>query len=181
MPISSTVKFEKMEKKVFEPIPANVYSVQVMDIKEKMKAPWGSPAGSAETELNLTFEFGVLEGKYKGRKLWKDVRPVTPIPPESGMKASWLYRITSAIYGHHLTLNEGIDFGPTEMNALIGRQLRIIVNQTPPNAKGNSYNNITEVLAIEGELEPLIADNVQTEGNVPIETEGEINPADIPF
>lgn len=166
MPISQNVKFEKIEKKEFEPIPANVYPVQVMDIKEKMKAPWGSPAGSPETELNLTFEFGVLEGKYKGRKLWKDVRPVTPVPPDSGMKSSWLYRIVSAVYGHYLTLNEGIDFGPNELNSLIGRQLRIIVNQTPPNAKGKSYNNITEVLTIEGELEPLTADNVQTEGIV---------------
>lgn len=174
MPISHNIRFERIEKKEFEPIAASVYQTQITEIKEKMKAPWGSPQGSEPTELYLTFEFAVMEGKFKGRKLWKDVRPVSPIPPSGGFKPSWLYRIASAALGHWITLEEGLDFGPAETNALIGRQLRIVVNQTPPK-DGKSYNNITDVLPIENELEPLIADNIQTEGNVPIEEDMEMS------
>lgn len=183
MPISQAVKFEKMEKKEFEPIPASVYQVQITEIKEKLKAPWGSPQGTEATELYLTFEFAVMDGKFKGRKLWKDVRPVAPTPPSSGLKPSWLYRIASATIGHWLDTAEGINFGPQETNALIGRQLRIVVNQTPPK-DGKSYNNITDVLPVEKELEPLIADNIQSEGETPIDTgvgENDIDVSNIPF
>ncbi len=178
MPISNNVKFEKMEKKEFEAIPPSVYQAQIIDIKEKLKSPWGSPQGSETTELYLTFEFGIMDSKYKGRKLWKDVRPVNPVPPGSGYKPAWLYKIASAAIGHWVTLEEGINWGVADTNALIGRQIRLVVNQTPPK-DGKSYNNITEILPIENELEPLIADNIQTEGYVPIENE--VDGSDIPF
>lgn len=181
MPISNNVKFEKMEKKEYEAIPASVYQVQIMDIKEKMKVPWGSPQGTETTELYLSFEFGILEGKYKGRKLWKDAKPVIPVPPSGGYKASWLYKIISAAVGHWLSQDEGINFGPEETNALIGRQVRLVVNQTPPK-DGKSYNNITDILPVEKDLEPLVADNNQSEGEMPvIEDHNEVNVDNIPF
>lgn len=171
MPIPNTLKFEKIEKKEYEPIPANVYQVQIGDISEKYKTPWGKP-DAEEKELYLTFEFVILDGQYKGRKLWKDIRPVAPTPSEGGsFKPSWMYRLVSAVVGHPLSLAEGINWGAEETNNLIGRQLRLIVNQTPKNAQGRSYNNITEVLPIDKEIEPLLADNVQSEGHTPIETE----------
>src|SRR5205807_212404 len=111
--------------------------------------------------------------------LWKDVRPVSPTPSEGGsFKPSWMYKIASAIAGHPLSFAEGINWGPGETNALIGRQLRLIVNQTPKNAQGKAYNNITDVLPVEKDLEPLLADNVQTEGDHPIETEEEFEGLD---
>lgn len=183
MPISTNVKFEKMEKKEFEAIPASVYQVQITDIKEKLKAPWNSPQGSEPTEMYLTFEFAIMDGKHKGRKLWKDVRPVTPIPPSGGFKPSWLYRIASAAVGHWIALDEGVNWDIVETNALIGRQIRIVVNQTPPK-DGKSYNNITDVLPVENELEPLVADNIQTEGIImhdETHENNEVNVDDIPF
>jgi hypothetical protein len=194
MPVSNSVKFEKIEKKEFEPIPANIYQVQIGDITEKLKTPWGSPQGTEPTEQYLTFEFIILnEGAYKGRKLWKDVRPVSPTPSEGGSyKPSWMWRIVSAVYKHPFTFQEGASFGPEAVNSMIGQQLRLIVNQTPKNAQGKSYNNITEVLPVEGEMPPLLADNEQSEGVKPTlretvakhapsivrddPTDGEINP-----
>ena len=180
MPISNNVKFEKIEKKEYEAIPADVYPVQIMDIKEKLKAPWGSPQGTEASELYMNFEFGILNGNYKGRKLWKDVRPVVPVPSGNGYKPSWFYKIVSAVMGHWLTQEEGINFGPQETNALIGRQVKLVVNQTPPK-DGKSYNNITEILPLNEKLEPLVADNVQTEGEVPMEEHEQVNIENIPF
>lgn len=168
MPISSNISFEKIEKTEFEPIPAGLYQVQITDISEKLKAPWGSPQGSDATEMYLTFEFTIIGEKAKGRKLWKDVRPVTPIPPDGGFKASWLYRIASATIGHWITQEEGLNWDVFKTNALIGRQVNIVVNQTPPK-DGKSYNNITDVLPVDSQLEPLIVDNVVSEGEVPVD------------
>jgi hypothetical protein len=133
MPIGN-MTFEKVEKKEFEPIPANTYQVQISDLKEKWKAPWGTPKDSEPTEPYITFEFTILnEGDYKGRKLWKDVRPVSPIPSEdAAFKPSWLYRIVSAVIGHPISYAEGVNWGVEETNGLIGQQLCLIVNQTPP-------------------------------------------------
>ena len=171
MPISSNLRFERIEKKEYEPIPANVYQVQVGDIKEKYKTPWGKP-DAEEKELYLTFEFIILDEAFRGRKLWKDIRPVSPTPSEGGsFKPSWLYKVASAVIGHPLSYAEGVNWAAEETNALIGRQLRLIVNLTPKNAQGRSYNNITEVLPVDKEIEPLLADNVQSEGHLPIETE----------
>jgi len=186
MPVSNNLKLTVPEKKEFAPLPANIYQVQISDITEKLKRKWGAPQDSEPTEEYLTFEFVILnEGEYRGRKLWKDVRPVPPTPSEgSGFKPSWMWRIVSAVEGHPLTFEQGVAFGPEQVNALIGRQLRLIVNQTPKNAQGKAYNNITDVLPVEAEMEPLLADNLQSEG---IETEElpviqqEVNPDDLPF
>jgi len=175
MPVSTSVQFQKVEKKEYEPIKANIYQVQISDIREKYKAPWGSPQGSEQTELYLTFEFLILnQGEYFGRKLWKDVRPVAPVPSEDAkFKPSWLWRIISAVIGHPLSFSEGVNWGVQDTNNLIGRQLRLIVNQTPKNAQGKSYNNITDVLPIEAEIDPLLADNRVSEGFEAMPTEEE--------
>lgn len=169
MPVSNNLKLNIPERKEFAPLPANIYQVQISDITEKLKRKWGAPQDSEPTEEYLTFEFVILnEGEYKGRKLWKDVRPVPPTPSEgNSFKPSWMWRIVSAIEGHPLTFEQGAAFGPEQINGLIGRQLRLIVNQTPKNAQGKSYNNITEVLPVEGEMTPLLADNEQSEGIKP--------------
>src|SRR5258708_24872389 len=104
MPISTNIIFEKIEKKEFPPIPADVYQAQISDIKEKWKVPFGAPKDDEPTELYLTFEFVILNENAKGKKLFKDVRPVTPIPSKDGsFKPSWLYKLVSAVTGHPLT------------------------------------------------------------------------------
>jgi hypothetical protein len=171
MPISQTIQLQKIEKKEYPVLPAGVYQAQIADIREKLKTPWGQPE-SAEKELYLTFQFTIISGKYKGQNLFKDVRPVAPTPSEgNSFKPSWMWRIVSAVMGHPFSFAEGVDFRSDQVNGLIGRQLRLIVNQTPPK-DGKSYNNITEVLPVEEEMEGL-ADNVDSEGYV--------NPDNVPF
>ena len=178
MPITNNIIFERIEKKEFEPIPADVYQAQIVDIRDNKKVPYGAPKDAPKTEQYLTFEFTILSSNAKGRKLFKDVRPVTPVPSDGSFKPSWMYKLASAVAGHPLTYEEGTQFGLEQVNSMIGRQLRLIVNQTPKNAQGKSYNNITEVLSIQGEMEPLQADNVRTEGIQPL-TQEEVE--SIPF
>src|ERR1044072_7965554 len=157
MPVSNQLNLKVPERKEFEALPPNLYQVQIGDVSQKFKRPWGAPQDSEATEEYLTFEFIILnEGDYRGRKLWKDVRPVPPTPSEgNGFKPSWMWRIVSAIFGHPFTFAEGVSFSPNDINALIGRQLRLMVNQNP---KGDKvYNNITDVLAVEQELDPIAA------------------------
>ncbi|HEY6186471.1 MAG TPA: hypothetical protein VIW80_02245 [Pyrinomonadaceae bacterium] len=160
MPVSQSVKFEIPEKKVYEALPANVYQVQITDISDKLKSPYGKPFDipDEEKETFLTFEFTILnEGEYGGRKLWKDMRPVPPTPPEGNFKASWMYRLVSAVQGSPVTFANGVNWGAEETNALIGQQLRIVVTKTEKGEK--TYNNITEVLPIEKPLEPKEVSN----------------------
>jgi hypothetical protein len=163
MPVSQNLKLTMPEKKEFDALPANLYQVQIEDITQTMKRPYKAPQDAEATEEYLTFEFVVLnEGEYRGRKLWKDVRPVPPTPSEGGgFKPSWMWRIVSAVYAKPFTFQEGVNFGPDDVNSLIGRQLRLMVNQNPKGEK--VYNNITDVLGIEKELEPVLADNVPSE------------------
>jgi hypothetical protein len=64
-----------------------------------------------------------------------------------------------------IVLKIALSFGPDDVNALIGRQLRLMVNQNP---KGDKiYNNITDVLPVEKDMEPILADNMPSESVKP--------------
>lgn len=147
------------ERKEYEAIPANLYQVQVTDITEKLKAPYGKPFDipDEEKEPFITFELTILnEGEYRGRKLWKDMRPVPPTPPEK-YKPSWMYRIVSAILGYSVLYEDALNWDMERTNAFIGEQLRVIVTKTEKGEK--TYNNITEVLSVEDNLPPIEANN----------------------
>lgn len=161
MPVSQSTKFEIPERKIYDAIPGDVYQVQVTDIAEKLMPPYGKPFDipDEEKETFINFEFTILdEGEYRGRKLWKAIRPVPPTPPEdSKFKPSWMYRFVSAINGMPMTYANGVDWGAEQTNDLIGKQLRVTVTKTDKGEK--SYNNITEVLPAKVQLEPIEANN----------------------
>lgn len=161
MPVSPNTKFEVPERKNYEAIPGDVYQVQVTDISEKLMPPYGRPFDipDEEKETFINFEFTILdEGEYRGRKLWKAIRPVPPTPPEdSKFKPSWMFRIVSAIQGMPMTYANGINWGAEQTNDLIGKQMRVTVTKTDKGEK--SYNNITEVLPAKVQLEPIEANN----------------------
>lgn len=161
MPISLNTKFEIPERKTFDAMPADMYQVQITDITEKLMPPYGKPFDipDEEKEIFLNYEFTILDdGEYRGRKLWKTVRPVPPTPPEDAkFKPSWMWKIVSAVNGEAMSYANGINWGAEETNALIGKQLRLTVTKTDKGEK--SYNNITEVLPVKIQLEPIEANN----------------------
>jgi hypothetical protein len=77
-----------------------------------------------------------------------------------------MYRIVSAVNGQPITYSGGINWGPDETNAMIGKQLRITVTRTEKGEK--AYNNITEVLAAKVQLEPIEANNEPVPETAPV-------------
>jgi hypothetical protein len=135
------------ERKEFDPVPEDTYQVQISDINLKTKMN----SYRNEEEEVLDFEFVILnEGKCRGRRLWKNVRPVVA-PPGSSSKPSWLYVIASKALERELEFGEIAGFEP---NSLIGRQLRVVVN-CAPGSNGKTYNNIIGFQVKKGDLEPF--------------------------
>ncbi len=154
MPVQNELQ-SSPKKKDFPAIEADVYQVQIMDITDRMKVPWGAPKDSPATEPFLGFQFAIMTGEHKGRYLFHDVKPVTPVPSAPGRKPSWLWKIVSAVKGHPLTHAEGEAFNKDALNGLIGQQLRVVVNRIE---KGDKvYNNVTDFMEAKTLLEPLVS------------------------
>lgn len=152
MPITSLAPKPFENKTEFETIPEDVYQVQITDIKEKLKAPYQAPAGTEATEPFYGFEFTILdEGKFRGRKLWKDVKPVLPFA-KPGSKEPWLHKIIAAVHGKALTFAEAESYGVEQLNALIGKQLRVLVKNSPPKADGKVFSNLESVMHTKNQM-----------------------------
>lgn len=154
MPIESvSPTLPSATKKSFPPIKAGLYTVQIWDIKEILKAPYNAPLDAEKNVPFYTFEFAILnDGEFRGRRLWKDVKPVAPIPPLGGRRSAKMWEIVSAIEGHPLTFEEGKKYDKEQVNALIGRQVNVFVIQKPPKANGKVYNDIQAFTSAEKEL-----------------------------
>lgn len=161
----------------FPPVPADTYQVRVVDITEKTNQPVYQKPG--ETEDKLGFEFVVVEGgEYKGRKFWQDVRPIVSSGSE-GFSPSTLYRIFCAVNGVKLSEDEAKSVGATDINGLVGKQVRLVVQQKP-NQRGEVKNKITDFLPLKAKIdEPLFT----PEDNAPPQEDSypEIDASDIPF
>lgn len=189
MPIDSvSPSLPSANKKSFPPIKAGLYTVQVWDIKEILKAPYNAPLDAEKNVPFYTFEFTILnEGEFRGRRLWKDVKPVAPIPPLGGRRSAKMWEIVSAIEGHPFTYEEGKHYAKDNVNALIGRQLNVFVMQKPPKANGKIYNDINAFTSCDKELplytkEEAEAKRAELQASAPAGAVTEdINVADIPF
>jgi hypothetical protein len=189
MPIESVSPIlPSATKKSFPPIKAGLYTVQVWDIKEILKTPY-YPAGvavPADAEKNVpfyTFEFVILnDGEFRGRRLWKDVKPVAPIPPLGGRRSAKMWEIVSAIEGHPFTYEEGKNYGKDAVNALIGRQLNVFVLQKPPKPNGKVYNDINAFTPCDSPLSLYTKEEAeQRRAELQAKDSADINVDEIPF
>lgn len=123
----------------FEPVPADKYTCQIIDVN--FKTQFNSFKGVDEEKLN--FKFVILDDKSftneagaeestRGRNLWHAMTPTF------GEKA-WLSKFVKAVYGRELTKNELETFDP---EAVVGKQVDIMVNQAPNKDNTAIYNNI---------------------------------------
>lgn len=134
-------KPEKGEGKTFEPLPVGVYQVQVYDVNEVERNKYNS----SEKEKALNFQFVVLDEKYRGRYVWKTISPVYNEGFEGG-QPSWLYRLFKAV-GVELSLPS-----PEDINNLVGKQIKVVVQHKTSKSTNNTYAVITDFLPIENEL-----------------------------
>lgn len=163
------------EKKEFSLIPEGVYQVSVHDIQDKEKPSFNDPAVLKKC---FTFTFIVLnDGEFRGRRLWLDVNAIPPYPPYAGRKQSWMHKIVSAIEKHSITEDEANQFNTEKFNALVGKQLQVVVKHSTPKASGKVWPNIESVLAAQTELEQYAPPVPRTE-NLP---EIQIDADDLPI
>jgi hypothetical protein len=165
-------------------LPADSYQVVIKDIEEKKDQPVYQKPG--ETQDKLGFEFEIIEeGEYKGRKLWQDARPIISSGGDSNGKVfspSTLYRLFCAVNNVKLSQDEADSVGAKDINGLIGKQVRLVVQQKP-NMKGDLKNKITDFLPVKSQIKPPIEDfGDEPKDYVPPDYEPvTIDPSEIPF
>jgi hypothetical protein len=176
MPIPLDIEIKVPEKKVWPVLPDDTYQVEISDITPEVSEYNG------EQKDVFNFEFTVIEeGEYYGRKLWKRVSRTAPIPSKNNKHPiSW--KIASAVKRHSLTEEEGMAFGVSGFNSLIGKQLRIGVTSTPPK-DGKQYNNIESYFMVKQELPPFDESKVKKDDEPTIQKVNDepfIRPEDMP-
>src|SRR3990167_5000673 len=130
------IKEQTDEGQEFEPIPADLYECQITKVQEAVQIKYGT---TDEEEKVIEFEFTIAgNGEYRGRKLWKKVRPIINTGFEGG-QPSGLYQIIACVLGK---IPEGKKF--VEMvNSLENLPVRVGIKQHI-SRKGRKYNKVTE-------------------------------------
>lgn len=152
--INESIKIEKRETISYPPIPENVYQVELLDITMAEKPKYRKPE---ELEKVLEFQFTLLNGKDKkenlrGRNLWRNFVPTfLYISKKYGKNV--LYQIVEAIDGQEMSPERESSLDTKEINALIGKQCRVVVK----NKKGDDkiWSNIEAFLPAESQLPSL--------------------------
>lgn len=125
MPVKQGTTVEAAKGKNFEPLPADVYPVQILDIEEREGTKWQS----SEVEMQINVKFVVIEeGPHYGRLLWATCSPKIA----GGTKQSKLYQVIVAATGAEFTkeqLQKAHEIvTPDFLNSMIGQQLRLTVS-----------------------------------------------------
>lgn len=149
-------KFDVKEKKVYPPLPEDIYQVELLDITEETVPDKQFPGNMQEV---LTFQFVVLDaGEYRGRSLFRRFVP-TYLWRKNNEKNA-LYQITKALICRDMTDDEISNFGTDQINMLVGYQLRVGTIQKAGTGKNAAeiYTNIDKFLPKKEMVERLTAD-----------------------
>ena len=154
MPIDTSFQMPKSEKKVFELLPDDVYEVKVKDI-EKIVSPFKDDDGN-EREV-FKFTFNIEEAPHQNRLVFKEVAPYAYISKKG---PSVLLSIFNATEKRDLTEAEAEQIGSEQVNALIGKQLRVNLGHKT-SAAGNEYNVVKGFLP--SKLAPVSFESVKSD------------------
>jgi hypothetical protein len=154
--ITSELKIEEKEKIEYDPIPSDVYQVEVLDINEKTVPQYKD---KTKNEQVLEFQFTLLEGNDKGkdlrgRNLWRNYVPTYLYIGKNGKNV--LYQIIEAIFNREISPDEKACMDRDFINSLIGRQCRVLVENSTKDNK--TFSNIKSFLTIKSLLTPLTAE-----------------------
>ncbi|MCP4761482.1 MAG: hypothetical protein GY870_06850, partial [archaeon] len=157
--IKENFKIEKEEKKVYPPLPENIYQVELLDVNVENRATYDTRNNQEEEKIYenvLKFQFTLLSGKngeedLRGRNVWENFVQASLYIGKKGKNK--LYQIVESLIGRDLTREEEATFHSDKLNNLIGKQCRIgIKHRIKDNA---TYDNIDAYYASESEQEKL--------------------------
>ncbi len=148
----------KKEKTEYPPIPSNIYQVELLDINLEEKPAYKQPD---KIENVYSFQFVLLAGKDKdgsslrGRNIWANFVPSYFYIGKNGKNN--LYKIVEGLIGRELSQEEEANMSTDFINSLIGKQVRILVDNKP-NKEGKVYSRIENYLPIETDYPSLTAE-----------------------
>lgn len=153
--LPANYKFPVREKKVYPPMPEDMYQVElfVIDMDTVVDKK------SGEKRDVLKFQFVVLDaGEYRGRSIWKNYVPTYLW--EVGNDKNALYQITKAMIQRDMSLEEMMGFTSDKINMLVGFQCRVTtVNKAGTGLNSDkTYTNIDKFLPKKEALPKLTAE-----------------------
>lgn len=156
--INEDFTMEWKEAKTYDPIPADVYQVELVDITLKTALSYDK----TRDEKVMDFQFTLLEGKdgekeLRGRNVWRNFVPTFFYSGRKGDNVAM--QIAQAFIGRKLTM-EDVNWSAKEWNSLIGKQCRVVIENTTKDDK--TYSNIKSFLPARGVLPALTADELES-------------------
>jgi hypothetical protein len=155
-------KVEIKTNEGFAPLPADKYTVQIVDVNLVTQLKYQS----TEEEEVLNYQFQILddnpmpkvEGEEdattRGRYVWKRCRLALN-------SRSHLGKLAAAVEGRTLTKQEAEKFDP---ESIVGKQLDVMVEQNPSKKDQTViFNNVISFNKVVKELEPLPIEERKTE------------------
>ncbi len=147
------INFKMKEGKTFDPLPEDVYQVELFDIELQEKPSYND---KTVMEKVMSFQFVVLdEGEFRGRSIWKNFVPIYLYIGKNGKNA--LYQITEAIIARELKDEEIATFGSDFINKLVGYQCRVTV-KNKEGKEGKFFSNIDTFLPKKASLTRLTSE-----------------------
>ena len=168
----------------FEAVPTDKYTVLIADVNPVQRPKFHS----TELEEKLNFQFTILDDREipakpgaqptntRGRFLWHAMS-------KSLGGRSWLLKLVRAVYGRELLPEDFAKFetdGENMVNALVGHQVDIMVEQAPNADRTAIYNNIVSYFKSNKELsvpedavakkDQQVRESVTTPAVAPVET-----------
>lgn len=160
--LSSDINVGYQEKPKYDPIPADVYPAELLDIRAVQEESWDWKKGNRDVPqyiLNFTFDFVLLGGEQKGKSLrgWRVSNRYIPtmlfVSKKHGKNK--LFKIIEALIGRELTQAEYMAGLTAErINSLVGKQCRVLIEHTQKE-DGNVFANATNWLPANSPLPAL--------------------------
>lgn len=157
------LKIEQKEAQGFEPLPEDVYQVELLDVSSQEKPTYETrnlPSDKQKLETVLNFQFTLLEGKdgekeLRGRNVWANfVPPYFYVSKKNGKNK--LYKIVEGLIGHEITEQEYIEMSMDAslfLNNLVGKQCRVVIEHKQSGEK--IFANITNYMKVNSLLSGL--------------------------
>ena len=122
--LPSNITFEKKEGGTYEPIPEDMYQVELLDVEMQEKPSYND---KNKMEKVLSFQFVLLDGTdLRGRSIWKNFVPTYLYIGKNGKNS--LYSVVEGLFGRPLTNEEeSMGISSDTLNDLIGKQVRVTV------------------------------------------------------
>lgn len=156
--IDNNFQVNKEERKVYPPLPKNIYQAELLDVSlVDSKGKFSKPG-----DKNFNFQWVVLSGMDKGeslrgRSIFDNFIPTSLYIGKKGKNK--LFLIIEAFLGRELTAEEEAKgLSGFYINSLIGKQVKIFNDHKISSDGENTYNNITSYIPIEANLTPLTAE-----------------------